>query len=507
MFYLEDKLKKNILKIGKIIFYISAFFLLINILIYRTDVWLAEPGFFGDEGSLITNIKNRNFLQLFLPLDENQCCPPFLMCFFKLTYMIFGLNETALRFLPYLSGVASCILMFFVGKKVFKFRSTTLAFIPFLAFSYQIVYFSQEFKQYSSDVFLSLLVLYLFLEFKDKISTNYRAICFGIFLGLTGFLSLCAEFVVAPICFYYLFEYLKKKDYKRLLCMALPYIFLTSALFFLMVLKTVTSDMLKLPMWVDGCNAFYSFESLKYLCRYVFGNFCYFPLLVMFLLGVVYLLIKERFLLYLLATPIIVNIISGYSHLYPFAAERVILWLFPFAFIIAFKSFDLFRTKNEILNIVFEILIFAFAIYGFWGFYIDRPQKISDELPYYYYRSNAKEYVKKLEEKEVKSTDVIFVDCQGEGIFNVYDFKNKYVGNTFYQYYERAIDGYNPASLHKEKTLDDMPVGTCIWFYNSKIYSDEVFVDEIRQWINEKTQILSEETDKYGDLLYVKKIK
>lgn len=506
MFCSGDKLKSNILKIGKIIFYFFAILLFVYAIAYKTDVWLCEPGFFGDEGALITNLQNRNFLQLFLPLGENQCCPPFIMCFFKLTYMIFGLNEAALRFLPYISGVASLILAFFVGEKVFKFRSTTLAFLSFFAFSNQIIYYSQEFKQYSSDVFFALLTLYVFLSFKDKISTNLRALCFGVFLGLTGFVSFPAEFVVAPISFYFLFEYLKKKDYKRLLCMALPYILLTAVLFFLMVLKTLKGEMLQMEMWVDGCDTFRSFESLKYLCDYLFGWFCFLPLIAMFLTGVVYLAVKERFLLYCLFAPIIVNIISGYCHLYPFTATRVILWVIPFVLLITFKSFDIFRTKNEILNIIFEILIFVFAIYGFWGTNSLKPSKMNSELPYYYYRSNAKEYVKKLDEKDVKPNDVIFVDCQGEGIFKVYDIKNKYQGQVIYQTYQKKISFYNP-HLFNNETLDVFPVGTCIWFYNTKIYPAEVFVDDIRKWINENTQILLEESDKYGDLFYVKKIK
>lgn len=506
MFCLENKIKNNILKTGKIIFYLAALFLLLKVLIYRTDVWFSEPGFFGDEGSLITNLQYRNFLQLFLPLDENQCCPPFVMCIFKLTYMFFGLNETALRFFPYVSGVASFILAFFVGKKVFKFRSSILVLLSFLAYHMELIYYSQEFKQYSSDVFFALLILYVFLECKDKISTNLRAIYFGIFLGLMGYLSLPAEFVIVPICFYFLVEYIKKKDYKRLLCMSLPYIFLTLALFFLMILKTLQGDMLNLSMWVEGCDVFKSFESFKYFCKFVFGFFCFLPLIVMFLLGVIYLAVKERFLLYLLTLPIILNIISGYFRLYPFTASRVILWLVPFAFIIAFKSFDFFRTKKDVINIIVEILIFVFAIYGFWGMNNYKRMKISVEIPYYYYRSNAREYIKKLYEKEVKSTDVIFVDCNGEGIFKVYDIKNKYQGQVIYQTYQKKISFFY-THLFKNETLDVFPVGTCIWFYNTKIYPAEVFVDDIRKWINENTQILLEESDKYGDLLYVKKIK
>jgi len=504
-------MKDKILKVGKIIFYFSSIFLLILAIIYRTKVWLFEPGFFGDEGALISNLQNRNLWQLFLPLDENQCCPPFVLCCFKLLYVLFGLNETALRFFSYLSGLASLILAFFVGRKVFKFESTSLLLITFMFFHVDLVYYSQEFKQYSSDVFFALLMPFVFLLFKDKIVTVKQALCFGIFLGLSGFASLPSEFAVVPICFYFLFKCLKEKKYKLLLSMSLPYILLSACLFFLMVLGTLKGGMLGLSMWAEGCDTFKSLETVKSLFDFILGYKFVLITQFMFLAGIIYLAIKDRLLLLLFGAPILLNIIFGYCHLYPFTESRVILWLTPFTMIIAFKLIDVFKTKNDIANIIFEILIFSCAIFCFFNFDKTKIDKISANVPYYFYRSNAREYVEKLEKQSVKPDDVIFVDAQGQGIFGVYDKNHKYHGkNVIYQNYQQDLSYFDPNQIiisKQVKHIDDLPKGTCIWFYNSSLYGKEVFSENVALWISENTKVLRKETDAFGDFYYTKKIK
>ncbi len=504
---------EKLVKIGKFIFYTSTIFLTVCLFIYRSSVWINEPGFFGDEGALIYNIQTRNFFQLFLPLDQAQCCPPLFLCFAKIIYMIFGVNETALRFFPYISGVAACILSFFAGNKVFKFKSLSLILFSLMIYDYNLSYYSQEFKQYSSDVFFSLLIFYSFLVFKNKIDTNKKALLFGICLGLTGFISLPAEFVVVPICFYYLFLYLKEKQYKRLLCMSLPYITLSVALFFLMVFKTLQGNMLDLPMWAEGCDTFKSLQTVKDLFLYIFST-DYHLLTVMFFVGLLFCILKNRFLIYFMVFPILLNILFGYCHLYPFTISRVILWLVPFMYIISLKSFDFLKTKNNVANICVEILIFIFAILSFHNIY---QNKIEFTTPcpdkhYYFYTSNAKEYVKKLENVTVKPTDVVFVDCQGEGIFDIYDKDNKYFGkNVIYQSYKEPLNfigyGSNIQEVSDKIHLDDLAVGTKIYFYNYKYSGDEGEFGSVNKWIEENTKILFNENDAFGEFYYVEKIK
>lgn len=501
-------MRDKVLKAGKIILYVSAILLFLYTVAFRTSVWINEAGFFGDEGGLIINLQTRNFSRLFLPLDFGQCCPPFILCLFKFVYMLYGLNETALRFLPYLFGILSCVLAFCVGKKIFKFASSSLLFASLMVVNNNLIYYSQEFKQYSSDVFFSLLIFYLFLLFKDRINTNYKALGYGILLGLSGFVSFASEFVVIPICFYFLFQYLKIKEYEKLFFMSVPYLMLTLMLFLLIIYKTLTGPMLTLPVWLSGCDAFESFETINSLLNFVYiDNLCLLMKILLFV-GIIYLAIKERFLLFFLTAPILLNIISGYCHMYPFTISRVILWSIPFFLIVSIKAFDFLKGDNKILNIFVEIFIFVSAVFAVFN--VALQQKTSSEVPYYFYRSNAKEYVLKLKNQNVKKSDVIFVDVLSAS-FDIYDEEHKYYDRNVIYQNEKGIAIY-PELYYKKngeeiKSLSDFPKGTNIWFYNCKIYGEEIALDEIERWISENTEILYKESDAIGDFLYVKKIR
>lgn len=501
-------MRDKIFKAGKIILYLSAILLFLYAISVRTSIWLNEPGFFGDEGGLVVNIQNKNFLQLFLPLDFGHCCPPIILCAFKILYIIFGLNETALRFFSYFCGISACVLAFFVGRKVFKFASSSLLFALFMVINNNLIYYSQEFKQYSSDVFFSLLIFYLFLLFKDKINTTFKALGGGILLGLSGFVSFPAEFVVLAICCYFLVKYLKNNDFKKLLFMSVPCIILTLSLFILIVWDTITGKMLTLPMWVSGCDAFESFSSLKTLLDFAYlDNFSLF-MGFLFVIGIIYLVIKERLLLFLLISPILFNIISGYSHMYPFMISRAILWIIPFFIIISLKALDVLKSENKFFNMFVEVIIFLFTV--FVGCTVSTQEKISSDVPYYFYRSNAREYVQKLNKQNVKKTDVIFVDIQG-GSFDIYDKGHQYHGKNVVYQDEKGFNVYPGPILNPNgeeiRSLSEFPKGTNFWFYNCKIYGDEIALDEIERWISENSKILYKESDAIGDFLYVKKIR
>lgn len=498
-------MEEKVVKVGKIIFYVSAIAIFLYAIVFRTSVWINESGFFGDESALIINIQSKNFFQLFLPLERDQCCPPVVLCIFKFLYGIFGLNEMALRFFPYFCGIASLLLAFLTGRKIFKFASSSLLFLFFMMINLDLVYYSQEFKQYSSDVFFTLLIFYLFLCFKDKINTNKKALLFGLGLGLSGFISFTSEFVIIPICFYFLLKYFQTKDYKRLLYMALPYILLTLCLFLLLVYGTLTGRMIWLNVWNEG--EVLSFDVIKNLLAFVSVK-GWFPFMgIMLIFGGLYLAVKERLLLCFLVVPVLLNVMFGYAHLYPFVVSRAILWLIPFFMMISLKSFDWLKTKNFVLNSAVEVIIYFAVVFSVFS--VSLPQKISDDVPYYFYRSNAKEFVEKLNNQNVKSSDVIFVDTLS-GSFAVYDKEHQYHDrNTVYQdngffVYPGKIVQPNGEDI---RSLYNFPRGTNIWFYNCKLYGNEIGLDEVEHWINENTRILYKETDLIGDFLYVKKIK
>ena len=85
----ENSEKINI--IGNIIYYIILAIMIVLIIIYRFDVWVKEPCFFGDEGSLIYNLQVKNFFQLFSGLELAQSSPLAFLLFNTIIYCLISI--------------------------------------------------------------------------------------------------------------------------------------------------------------------------------------------------------------------------------------------------------------------------------------------------------------------------------------------------------------------------------------------------------------------------------
>ena len=483
---------------------------------YRTHIWLYEPGFFGDEGPVITNVASRNLIDLMFECKSAIMSAPysFLFCS-KIIYHFFGFNETALRFTAYISGILTMFLSPFLCKKVFKREEIALIFLPILVFNGELCYYSQQFKQYSTDVFFSTLILYLFFSFKDKINTKKTAFLTGLFFGITGFLSFPCIFLVSGMSLFFIYRFLKNKQYKEIFLLIAPFISIFVLECIMTFYKTYNSGIMS--GWDLVLNILSSFESFNQYLHFVFNSYLDSNLiLTLFTIGIIYIILKERYLLIILILPILLNSISGFLNLYPCNMSRVVLYTIPLIMIICLKTFDFFSAdfimKKPILKYLSSLLLIGLSIYLIKLFMPlnTLPQTEINGQKYYYYRSNAREYVQKLNKTDVKPTDFIYVDRQGEGIFTVYDKDSKYQKNVIYQsvpnFYD-INDTTNDNWEEKIKNINDIPKDSFIYFYNTLIYNDATDTDLIQEWSKNNKQIISRETDDIGEFLYVKKIK
>ncbi len=486
---------------------------------YRTEVWLYEPGFFGDEGSLVTNIQTRNVFELLFAAKEHIMSAPYIFLFVsKIIYNFFGFNETALRFIPYISGIFSIVLSLFLCQKIFTRKEISLIFLPLFIFNYQLSYYSMQFKQYSSDVLYTIILIYLFLCFKDKISDEKSTLTAGTIFGITGFFSFPNIFVAAAMYIHFVFKFFREKKYKEIIFLTFPFVTGLITEYCINFYDTLHSDIMNSWEWENTTFIFQSFSVFMEYLQYTIGNYYYhkYFILALFILGIIYLLIKEKNILFILITPIFLNVISGFLKLYPFDISRVIVYTCPIILIIFLKPFDILGAeiikKNFILNCLISLLIIGLGIYTCILSYNFRIKSfVIGENNYYFYTSNAKEYVKKLNTKSILQDDIIFVDRLGEGIFNVYDKNQKYNNNVIFQSFPEALSVHDPrwGEVNSQIVcLDDIPKNSHLYFYNTRLYrGDFAQMDQIEKWIKENTIIITKETDYIGDFLYVKKIK
>lgn len=114
--------------------------------------WWNPIGLWGDEATWARNLLQR-------PLTSLEFRPIGLMAVTRWLVDVTVVDERTLRLPSYLAGIAALFLALWVGRLLFTHRTTTLALLGLMATSPLLVDFSREFKPYSVEVALHLLLL------------------------------------------------------------------------------------------------------------------------------------------------------------------------------------------------------------------------------------------------------------------------------------------------------------------------------------------------------------
>jgi hypothetical protein len=124
----------------------------------RLNHFLRKDSLWGDEAMLALSIASRPFEQLLGPLAYGQVAPvPFLWAE-RLLVVLFGVNEGSLRALPFLAGIALCLAIVFVARRMLRPEEALVALV-LTAFSPILVRYSAEVKSYSLDALLAVAVV------------------------------------------------------------------------------------------------------------------------------------------------------------------------------------------------------------------------------------------------------------------------------------------------------------------------------------------------------------
>lgn len=124
----------------------------------RIRAYLSARSLWFDEALLGHAMQERSFAGLFLPLDYNQRSPLGFILLSKLSTALFGNSDLAVRLIPLLAGIAMLPVMYAVGRRLIGPRGALVA-LALAALSPPLLYYSNEFKQYSGDALWTLLVL------------------------------------------------------------------------------------------------------------------------------------------------------------------------------------------------------------------------------------------------------------------------------------------------------------------------------------------------------------
>ena len=180
-------------------------------IILRLRQYLANRSLWSDEASLAVNIANRTFGGLTQPLDYHQAAPIGFLFIEKIFIVLLGNRDYILRLFPLFAGILAIYLLHRITREYFGMAGLTAVLI--FAMNSWLVFFSSELKQYSSDVTVALLLIYLSTRCFKKDAQIRDFLLLGAGGVITIWVSHISIFMLAGIGLVLLLEKIIQKDY------------------------------------------------------------------------------------------------------------------------------------------------------------------------------------------------------------------------------------------------------------------------------------------------------
>ena len=424
-------------KVNIIFYFTLILFLLFGIYI-RTRLYLFKAPLWLDEVMLAQSFIDRNFFEMFLPLDAYQKAPP-LFCFFVLIIRkIFGLNELSLRFIPCVFGVISLIAFLFLLKDNIQSKLGILTGFVLFTVSLPLVYFCSEFKPYGCDVLICILLLMTFkyLDFNNIKIKNYILLSFiSLFLVLFSFPAI---FIIPAIIFAIFIK--DKKIYLNCI-----YIFCGIALAGLFVFLSDLNNYLFLKhYWNNVENGFYIIPSFGFIWNFIVSSCKFYiydlnticPVIItIFIIMGLFLFIKEKKeISYIIIFIFFFAIIASITSIYPLK-PKLDLFMAPIFILLIAKSFDIPFILNKYNNskILINIILITCLLFTL---NLDVPYLNINESDLIYYNKSSMGRDKSLSDRnKVKEYSLFLLNnynnndkilASDEFLFNIKWYKSYY---------------------------------------------------------------------------------
>ena len=474
------KINKDYLNKAHIIF--LALILLFGIFL-RVKVYLFNISFWGDESALALNIINRNFIDLLKPLDYTQCAPYGFLILTKLITKFFGTSEYTFRFIPFLASILSIPAFYFLSKKVLNKKWSILIANYLFAVNFHLIYYAQEFKQYSTEV-LTTILLILFLSKKLnslKTLTIKQCILITLVFVLSVLFSLPSLFILAAFILYLIYEN-KAQCIKQIISISIPFsLFIIPYYLFCLYPSKKTMLFWCNSVWYRGFIEF-NYASIKYVVvqffNYSFGsNYNPIPALILILITASFAFKNKNKVLIIIFFTFLMAIFASICHIYPILG-RLHLCLTPLVILIMIKPFDLLNAFS-LKNMPMCVLLMALSFYCFKTNFVKNIIKLvkNDNFTI----TCIKEQTKFIKDNSAPNDIFMFVDDRTAAYFYYLKYFN--VQNSLI-----LIPKYS--DLTKEY-LDNLSKGQIFWFYYDACFTQSFEpVSIVKKWAYENKDVI-----------------
>jgi len=340
----------------------------------RLRQYLTGRSLWLDEAMLALNIVNRNYGELFQPLDYDQGAPIGFMLVEKTFNLIFGRNEFSLRLFPLLIGLASLWMFYLLLKRSTSGAGFWVALTLF-AFNPRLIYYSSEVKQYIVDVAVMIALLLCALPLFQQVSRKaFAALAFAGSLAL--WFSHPSLFVLAGIGLALFVTYFQKRDPVALRStIGMGILWLADlALLYSLTLSNLRNNSYMHSYWQDAfapappwsdwnwyLMAFQKNMDTQFGFSYAIGL-----IFILMLAGWLVLFMQMRAFAITLAGILFFTLLASSLGLYP-VLERMGLFLVPIGILLIGKSLDIPGQKlraQPIVSTVVALALSGFVLYG-----------------------------------------------------------------------------------------------------------------------------------------------
>jgi hypothetical protein len=344
-------------------------------IILRLRQYLVNRSFWADEASLAFNLVTRTFNGLTQPLDYHQGAPVGFLFIEKLSILLLGNNEFAMRLFPFLSGIFAVYLLYILSKTYIGLSGL----FALLAFSVgpNLIYYSSELKQYSSDVMIALLLVYLASRCIREEAYAKDFLLLGIAGAVAIWVSHPSVFVLAAIGLVLVIEKLTRKDYVPfawIITMGIVWVGLFVVDYYVFLRPLAADEYLKnywgkafmpLPPWSDLGWFEKTFYSILLMSLHTYISAVYIvPILL--LVGSLSLFSRSRNVALLFILPALLVLMASAFEAYPLK-DRFMLFLIPFFLLIlseGLRGIYLFAAQwSRPLGLVLVGLLLALLIW------------------------------------------------------------------------------------------------------------------------------------------------
>ena len=403
-------------------------------IILRLKLYLTNNSFRLDEDWLALDISTRTFSEIIsakLFSYDLPAPPPGFSLIEKVFITLFGNNEYAFRLFPLLCGIASLFLFYRLLKKFVSGRATSIALFFFVC-SDILIYNSSQLKQYSSGVFVVLL-LYHLMAYVDSLKrmTVYHAIQYGLAGSIAIMLFYPSALILAGIGITQVMNAFYKKEWERSRGLLFS-VFLWSLFFITICLvycyymfdnQTMQWPMSPYPVWsTENLKLVFEWLTERFLVKTA-GLVPFWLGLYFILIGIISLLRRKKNWVFALGLPIFIVLLAVTLKIYPARARFFLAFLPGILIIFAHGAVTAMQCKRKnivLLNGIFLAVLFVYPI-----------KTTAYSLMYSYSKEEIKPLMRYLK-KHRQSGDALFINNSAQYAY------------IYYLGYYRFTDSINP---------------------------------------------------------------